>query len=149
MRHQLQAFAVLTLFGLGGVRVSGQTLAPAMLEIGTSVSSVADQPKRLKLPLTTEELLAFNDDFRRPHEAAPDGVPNGYDWYSKPKRGSWNSAPPNYTALTGWGQAFWAKGTTSADAHLLLRSQMTLLCKGDGRWVMAQSSAPILSLIHI
>jgi hypothetical protein len=144
MHYQLSFLAAWVSLCLGCSSASSETTAPHHRSDGPAASDAGDgQLRRFKLPLTDKELLEFNKDFRRPHEAAPAGVPGGYDWYSKPKRGSWNSVPPNHTALTGWGQAFWARGTTSPDAHLLLKNHMTLLCLGQGQWVLAQSSAPV------
>lgn len=141
MHYQLSVLAVSA--SLAWTSAVGQpTALPKSAEV-TNAKASATQSQRFKLPLTMGELRQFNDDFLRPHEATPAGVPAGYDWYAKPKRGSWNSAPPKHTALTGWGQAFWARGTTSADAHLLLKNHMTLLCRGEGQWVLAQSAAPV------
>lgn len=96
-----------------------------------------------QLPLSLEQLLKFNDDFFRPHEGAPAGVPNGYDWYARPKRGSWNTVPANRSAMTGWGQAFWTNGTSVPTAYLLLKNQMTLVCHGRPHtWTLVQSAPP-------
>lgn len=143
--HRLPSVhALCTFLTIACISASSQTAAAPQSGEGNSASKAsAGVSPRFKLPLTEKQLLQFNDDFRRPHEAAPEGVPGGYDWYAKPKRGSWNSVPPNHTALTGWGQAFWARGTTSQDAHLLLKNHMTLLCQGKGQWVLVQSSAPV------
>lgn len=109
---------------------------------GTTAHALATStPALSKLPLTQESLLNFNADFRLKHEALPDGVPSGYDWYSKPRTGSWNKPPSGFTAITGWGQAFWTQGTTSPGAYLLLKNQMTLVCHGSQRqWTLIQSS---------
>lgn len=97
--------------------------------------------KPLKLPLTLEALLQFNADFGLNHEASPNGVPAGYDWYARPRRGNWNTVPEGFTALTGWGQAFWIQGTSGMGAYLLLRNHMTLVCHGNARrWSLLQSS---------
>jgi hypothetical protein len=144
MHCQSYFLAVWVSLYLGCTSASSAMAAAQQGNDGTAASHAGDgQLRRFKLPLSEKELLQFNDDFRRPHEAVPAGVPGGYDWYSKPKRGSWNSVPPNHIALTGWGQAFWARGTTSPEAHLLLKNHMTLLCLGNGKWVLAQSSAPV------
>jgi hypothetical protein len=86
-------------------------------------------------------LLAFNTDFTLPHEAAPAGVPGGYDWYANARAASWNTPPSGFTAITGWGQAFWAQGTAAPSAHLLLKNHLTFICHGSQRqWSLVQSA---------
>jgi hypothetical protein len=97
---------------------------------------------RRQLPLSLEALLQFNSDFLQAHEAAPLGVPAGYDWYARPRKGSWNAVPAGFGALTGWGQAFWTQGTRQPGAYLLLRRQLTLVCHGSARrWSLLQGAA--------
>lgn len=111
-------------------------------------ASAAEQPSAQPLltvaaglSISREALFAFNTDFTLPHEAAPAGVPGGYDWYAKPRRGSWNTPPSEFTAITGWGQAFWAKGTTTPSANLLLKNHLTFVCHGSQRqWSLLQSA---------
>jgi len=109
---------------------------------GTTAHALATStPPLSKLPLTLEALLNFNVDFRLKHEALPDGVPSDYDWYTKPRADAMNKPPAGFTALTGWGQAFWTRGTTHPGAYLLLKNQMTLVCRGSQRqWTLIQSS---------
>lgn len=98
-------------------------------------------PGATKLPVTLDVLLGFNTDLQLNHEALPAGVPAGYDWYLKGRMGAWNTPPTGFTALTGWGQAFWAKGTATPSAHLLMKNHMTLVCHGSQRkWSLLQSS---------
>lgn len=94
------------------------------------------------LSISRETLLAFNTDFTLPHEASPAGVPSGYDWYVKARSGTWNTPPSGFTAITGWGQAFWAKGTPTPSANLLLKNLLTFVCHGSQRqWSLLQSSS--------
>lgn len=113
------------------------------IEVSAS-DSAAEDPTAIKtahrLPLTLAQLKQFNADMRLPHEALPKGVPSSYDWYVRPKVDQWNRPPGNFTALTGWGQAFWTHDTARADAYLQLRRHQTLLCHGEQRqWSLLQS----------
>ena len=98
--------------------------------------------KRRRLPLSQDTLLQFNVDFSLAHEGLPNGVPGSYDWFAKPRKGTWNSVPEGFAALTGWGQAFWTQGTGTASAYLLLRNHMTLVCHGSRhQWSLLQASS--------
>ncbi len=100
-------------------------------EVATSAS---------KLPLTLAQLRQFNTDMGLAHEASPKGVPSSYDWSTRPKVDRWNKHPDNYTALTGWGQAFWTRDSTRPQAYLQLRKHQTLVCHGEQRqWSRVQS----------
>lgn len=128
---------------------SGESFQIAGASTQTIDASVAEAPTTqamataaiAKLPLTRDSLMAFNKDFTLNHEALPQGVPSAYDWYSKPRKGTWNTPPAGFSAITGWGQAFWVKGTTTPSAYLLMKTEMTLVCHGSQRqWSLVQSS---------
>lgn len=86
-------------------------------------------------------LTALPDDIDQPHEADPEGVPGDYDWKVKGKRDRWNDAPSNFSAITGWGQAFWVRGPISGEVVLQLRNHQTWMCE-SGVWKKVQASLP-------
>lgn len=95
-----------------------------------------------KIPLSLQDLQQLNADFKLNHEGKPKGVPDSYDWYLKPKVDAWNNAPSNYSAVTGWGQAFWTSTTSSANAYLQLAGHQTLICHGTTKqWTRVQSNS--------
>lgn len=120
---------------------SADSAALALPQPSSNANPGPAATRRQKLPLTLNALLQFNADFRLGHEALPSGVPSSYDWFARPRKGTWNTVPEGFSALTGWGQAFWTQGTGAADAYLLLRNHMTLLCHGASRrWTLLQAS---------
>jgi hypothetical protein len=94
----------------------------------------------LALPAT--ELTDIARPFGTRHEALADGVPLSYDWALASRLGRGNQVPSGYGALTGWGQVFWAAGSSSATAAsqaVEIRGAQTFLCSGAGRqWQRVQ-----------
>lgn len=85
------------------------------------------------------QLQQFNADWQLPHEGKPQGVPASYDWARKGRVTSGNRRPPGFTALTGWGQAFWLDGFAGNAPLLEVRQHQTLAClEPDRRWVRLQ-----------
>jgi hypothetical protein len=82
----------------------------------------------LPIQLSAAELTAIAFDGFKPHEIAPVGVPASYDWAKFPRIGAGNKAN-QFTAATGWGQAFYAKGApTTATSTFAVRNFQTLVC---------------------
>lgn len=122
-------------------RLATTVFISALLTISTqAIGEEAPAGKaNAKLPLSLQQLLQFNQDMAKAHAGRPRGVPSSYDWASKPKKDRWNEPPSGFTALTGWGQAFWEDGPTSGSTRLALRNHQTLVCHGTDRvWTLIQ-----------
>jgi hypothetical protein len=98
----------------------------------------------LPLPLSTAELTGIAFDGFKPHEIAPLGVPSGYDWAKAPRIGAGNK-PNQFTAATGWGQAFYAKGApATATSAFIVRNFQTLVCTASTagiQWSLVQQGS--------
>lgn len=89
--------------------------------------------------ITKDKLLEINQDFHKTHEVMPSGVPAGYDWFKGPRLGAGNNVG-SYTAMTGWGQVFWAKGIKESSDYLQIRNFNFFVCHGDQRkWMLLQN----------
>ncbi|HEY1089770.1 MAG TPA: hypothetical protein VGE47_01630 [Burkholderiaceae bacterium] len=109
-----------------------------------AANNVQAAPQTNKVQLSLAQLLQFNTDRSKAHEALPKGVPGGYSWYRYPTMDAGNEPPSNYTAITGWSQAFWAAGTSSANAYLQVQNHQTLVCHGpERRWSLVQAPQPV------
>lgn len=101
-------------------------------------TSPAFAAKRGYLSLTWDEMLVLSQELVLPHEGQADGVPDDYDWAHEPRLGTGNN-PGDFTAITGWGQAFSAKGSTASSFLLLVRNMQVLVCHGRHReWLLLQ-----------
>lgn len=94
--------------------------------------------KRGHLPLTWDALLKMSREMSLPHEGQPEGVPLDYDWLRNPRLGAGNN-PGDFTAITGWGQVFSAKGSSASSISIKIRDMRVLACYGrQRRWVLLQ-----------
>lgn len=106
----------------------------------SSAAAALSLPEDLSGPL----LMRLWADAVQPHEALPAGVPAGFDWYRKPRRGAGNQ-PAGRHAATGWAQVFFAEAATAPPpATLQIRQFQTLLCRpgtGSMQWQRLQHGA--------
>lgn len=85
------------------------------------------------------QLNEMNADWSSKHEASPMGVPKNFSWAAGPVIEKGNS-PGDFTALTGWGQAFWSTETVGHPGPLELRNFRVFLCQGQKReWYLVQA----------
>lgn len=114
-------------------------LGVTMLALCAGAPAVAAEPF---VGPTLGQLQQFNADWQLPHEGKPQGVPASYDWARKGRITSGNRRPPGFSALTGWGQAFWLDRFDGTAPLLQVRQHQTLAClEPDRRWVRLQSGA--------
>lgn len=103
------------------------------LGIGFLVMAASSQvePKVVNTP----ELVA--SDMALPHEAAPNGVPETYDWAKRPRVGMGNN-PGEWTAFIPWGQLYEAQGGSPAkNTKVEIRSvKAWILSKKTGQWTV-------------
>lgn len=84
-------------------------------------------------------LTGLHNDWFMTHQAKPMGVPQDYSWYAKPQVEAGNR-PGRFKTITGWGHAFWSKGTLGHPGQLQIRNFQTFICSGaDRRWERIQS----------
>lgn len=77
-------------------------------------------------------------DFDREHEGRPQGVPQSYDWYARPRMKRGNN-PGSNLAMTGWGHIFWAQGATAPGPDLELQNLRVWICSGTSQhWQLVQ-----------
>jgi len=81
-------------------------------------------------------------------EGFPQGVPQGYDWYSGTNTIVGDKPPSDFTSVTGWGQVYpqaGAAATTNASASVQVANFKTYVHLTSGGWVLVQdqSSNPI------
>jgi hypothetical protein len=100
---------------------------------------VSAQPAALPPDLDIHTLLRIHQDFKRPHEAPPLGVPRDFSWARFPDMHSGNSPKAAFKAATGWGQVFHAPDSYDSSRHIQIRNFQVLLCVGANRdWVQVQ-----------
>jgi hypothetical protein len=102
-------------------------------------TALAPGHQLLAMPLETLKLLS--PPFGTPHQAIPAGVPGGFDWRERSRRGSGNNVPTGFNAFTGWAQAFWIEGAPVGAQKLEIRQYQTLLCtavSGTRLWQRVQ-----------
>ena len=93
-------------------------------------------------PAGLPRLLELSAAWGLPHDAIPQGVPAGYDWSRRARRGRGNAVPEGFGAMTAWGQVFWADDAPPGDAMLAVRDLQLLVCSGpDRRWTRLQAGA--------
>jgi hypothetical protein len=110
----------------------------AVIGIGANASAATGH-QRLSLSYT--QLQQFNVDQTLTSEAYPQGVPTSYSWGARPAMQSGNTIPSGFTAITGWGQIFWANGVSSSPDYIQMQSFMTLICtvsNGAHKWSLLQ-----------
>jgi hypothetical protein len=109
----------------------------AFLSLAGSAALAAEAVTE-RLPIGLPQLIEIKADGVRAHEAVPLGVPRGYDWASRARVGAGNDPGP-FTAITGWGQVFWAEGAGANGSLVQIRNFQVLLCHGPQReWTLLQ-----------
>jgi hypothetical protein len=89
---------------------------------------------------TLRTLHGFNLDWNLLHEGQPSGVPTSYDWARKGRVTTGNQPPSGFSAITGWGQAFWLDGAGDPMTKVEIRQHQTYAClEPERRWVLLQS----------
>jgi hypothetical protein len=80
------------------------------------------------------------DDMRLPHEGAPSGVPESYDWQPGPRIGYGNEPPDDFSAFIAWGQVYEdAQGSPATNTRVELRDiEAYYLSAKTGRWHLIQ-----------
>jgi len=118
---------------LGGLVFAGST------SLLTVVGSAASADQMASLRITIGEAV---QDMKLAHEAIPYGVPESYSWQARPVIDAGNRPPPNFRAITGWGQIFSANGTAPVHLNVSLRNLRTyvLLTSGDLELIQSSSS---------
>ena len=104
---------------------------------GNAIATNASQ----RLPITYSQLQQFNVDQTLNSESYPQGVPASYGWGFHPVMQAGNVVPTGFTAITGWGQIFWASGVTSSSDYVQLQKFMTLICVNNNdvhTWILLQ-----------
>ncbi len=92
--------------------------------------------------LPADQLGDIARPFGTRHEALAEGVPLSYDWAQSSRLGRGNQVPAGYGALTGWGQVFWAAGSTGSGQAVELKDSQTYVCSGVSRqWQRVQQGA--------
>lgn len=90
---------------------------------------------------TLDEII---NDMLLPHEGLPHGVPSGYDWQSKPRKGA---AEPKagWTAAIAWGQVYeWAGGNPATNTRIQIKDlAFYYLSKKDNKWYLLQSAVRV------
>ncbi len=82
-------------------------------------------------------LEIYKDQYHR-HEMFPLGVPKSYDWSTHPRLGAGNNTG-SFSAITGWGQIFWAENSASDSSLVQIRKFKTFTCQGISReWSLVQ-----------
>ena len=81
------------------------------------------------------------DDMRLPHESRPHGVPDSFDWSTRPRMGMGND-PDAFKAFIAWGQIYEAaEGNPAANTRVQIRNMRAyILSKTDGEWHLIQDS---------
>lgn len=80
------------------------------------------------------------NDMTLPHEAAPSGVPESYDWQPGPRIGYGNEMPPDWSAFIAWGQVYEdAEGSPATNTRVQIRDlEAYVLGAETGRWELLQ-----------
>lgn len=87
------------------------------------------------VPETINTIDKVVNDMKQPHEEAPHGVPDHYDWAKGPRLSMGND-PGDWTAMITWGQVYEAaSGSESVNTRIEIRNlQAWFLSKNDGKW---------------
>jgi len=90
---------------------------------------------------TPDEII---NDMILPHEGLPHGVPSGYDWQSKPRKGA-PEPGVGWTAAIAWGQVYeWAGGNPATNTRIQMKDlAMYYLSKKDNKWHLLQSAVKV------
>jgi len=86
----------------------------------------------------------FNDMFLR-HEGIPAGVPDDYDWRTKPRLGAGTKVPSRWNAVTAWGQFYADKSMPHPDkdfplARVHLKDLQLYILRNNGEWDLIQDT---------
>ena len=97
--------------------------------------------------ITAQMLEAITQNTSGYSEGYPVGVPRNYAWCSgsyKPPRNS--KPPPNFTAVTGWGQVYPKAGApaySNPDGNIAIANAKTYIhLNTTGEWILVQEQAP-------
>ncbi len=113
--------------------------SPEELIANAEFSGVIRKSDLISSFITKDKLYEINQDFYKTHELMPNGVPAGYDWFKGPRIGAGNRVG-SYTAATGWGQVFWAKGIRTSSDFLQIRNFNFFVCHGNQhKWMLLQN----------
>jgi hypothetical protein len=95
-------------------------------------------------PIRTNSVQTIIDDMTLPHEGKLRGVPDGYNWSSKPRVGMGNN-PEGFQALIAWGQLYEAaEGNPARNSRVQLKDIRTwILSKRTNTWSLVQTSAGV------
>lgn len=140
--------AAYTVSGSLPMTLTALTVCLALVACGGAASEAEAQTANPTLPAGHSALAMPADqvsDIARPfgtlHEALADGVPLSYDWARASRLGRGNQVPSGYGALTGWGQVFWAAGSSGSGQAVELKDSQTYLCStggGNRQWQRVQ-----------
>jgi hypothetical protein len=72
-----------------------------LLQCKPDTGPVPEQP----VP-AVNSLFALRNDMALPHEGAPNGVPQSFDWAQGPRTGWGNNPPSDWFAMIPWGQVY-------------------------------------------
>lgn len=124
MRRLISAMMVV----LSACGVDGADANATITETSEASTAEGALGPRRNIPLTFAELYKVGAPVGSDHEALPAGVPASYDWYAESVLHAGNNVPKTFTAVTGWGQAFWAAGAQNSNQAIMLRNTQTLMC---------------------
>lgn len=108
-------------------------------EVARGVNHLTNHHQRL--PMSYKQLCQLNVDQTLPHEALPQNVPASYDWQAHPVIQAGNITPKGFSAITGWGQIFWADSVKSSSDLVQVRTFKMLVCTTSGnsyKWTLLQ-----------
>lgn len=93
---------------------------------------------QLPAELDENKLQQIQQDFLKPHERPPLGVPREYSWARFPRTERGN-APSTFLAATGWGQVFHTADIQDANRPIQIQNFHVLMCSGpERRWLLMQ-----------
>lgn len=102
------------------------------------------RPASLAAETTNALSRLLQDDMSRSSEAYPHGVPRGYDWASRPRRG-FLTRKTDFTGFTAWGQLYRC-GRSAPDLRQRVEVrdiQAWVLRRYSERWRLLQRSAAV------
>jgi hypothetical protein len=105
----------------------------------------AAESKPVPVDPSTNWVDVLANDMANPHEARPQGVPDGVNWAAKPRLGMGNKMPKDWSATTMWGQIYPAKdGNPATNVRVQIRNPvMYFLSRKDGKWHPLQGEVTV------
>ena len=78
-----------------------------------------------------------------PHEGIPAGVPDDYNWKTKPRLGAGTKVPAGWDAITAWGQFYADKSMPNPDkdfplVRVHLKDLQLYILRNNGDWDLVQ-----------